>query len=194
MRKAVGTVLVATGIAAPVVAFFTGHAPPYYRDLSVFITPTLGLISFAIIRALPKRANLLLVLSILSIGAAITLLAVYFQQLTEWTVANPAHPTTRYQVGRRVPESLTPYGRDFAARYPNDTAREWFKKKGYSEATAELIWTDASRAETGRTMLFIYILAVVLWTGGNELLKQSDPAVRVAVAAPPPITAAAPET
>jgi hypothetical protein len=174
MKRAVTTTLVVAGIAAPVVAFFTGHAPPYYRALSVFITPTLGLISLAIVRALPRRPMVLLVSSIVSIMVAITLLAVYFQELQDWTVANPAHPTVRYQLGRQGDSNLTPYGKTIADRYPNETPAQWLQKTGYSEDYVARIWTRESRAATGQRMLLIYVLAAVLWMAGNELLKQTD--------------------
>jgi Ca2+/Na+ antiporter len=175
LKSSVANGLVATGIAAPVLAFFTGHAPPYYRELSVFITPTLGLLSLAIIRQVPKRATIALILSILCIAGAIVLLAIYFQELREWTVPNPAHPTIRYQVGPIDSACLTSDGQVIKKAQPNDTPAQWLRPGGYSEDNVANIWTRDCRAKAGQQMLFIYVFAVILWVGGNELLKKTTP-------------------
>jgi hypothetical protein len=175
VKRSVTNGLVATGIAAPILAFFTGHAPPYYRELSVFITPTLGLLSLAIVRPLPKRPAIALLMSILSVAGAITLLAIYFQELQDWTVPNPAHPTIRYQTGPHDPVCLTDDGKTLAREHPNQTSAQWLLPGGYSEDNVASIWSEACRASTGKHMLLIYVLAVILWTTGNELLKHATP-------------------
>jgi hypothetical protein len=164
----------AAGAGVPAWSFFTHYNPPIFPAVGLLLAPvSAALIVFA---GAQRRGGSRKMLKggMILVGVGFVLILAYGVALSQWTVFEPQHYQTRFQIGFGLADwSLTSVGLSDKKEIPAPTPEQlMMAEAAFSPEGAEKIWSAWSITSAGALLLAFYCLGFVLWTSGFAWLAK----------------------
>ena len=161
MKRVVGWIGGAGGVATPAWIYFKNYAPPLFPGITVLVAALPLAIWFLVWRGSIRRRAAAVQLIVAGL-----LLFIYALLLQFTTLTAAGNPKQRVQIGfGTVSWTLTQYGNNWMRAHPSSTAFDLANSDAaFVQHRVPKLWQTWSVYCAGALLILLYVLAFVFWS------------------------------